>query len=122
MSANIIEANILTSDSTAFFLCDIQEKFRPAIDHLDHVIEVSARLLNASKILNIPLVVTEQYPKGLGETVSELSELILHSSLKLEKTKFTMFNEQVDELLRSKGVKTVVLFGVEVQKMSGSIF
>ena len=70
--------------------------------------------VDASKILEIPLVVTEQYPKGLGKTLDELDTS--NAALKLEKTKFTMFCNEVKELLDQKSIKTVVLFGVEVNK------
>jgi len=55
-----LENNILSLGKTAFFLCDMQEKFRPAIDHFKEIVEVSKRLVTASTILDIPLVVTEQ--------------------------------------------------------------
>ena len=45
---------------TAFFLCDMQEKFRPVIDHFKEIIEVQKRLITAANILDVPLVVTEQ--------------------------------------------------------------
>jgi hypothetical protein len=48
----------------------------------------------------------------LGSTVAELD--ISHAALKIEKTKFTMFSEEVDELLKNKHIRSVVLFGVEV--------
>lgn len=38
----------------------MQEKFRPAIDHFKEIVEVSKRMVSASTILDIPLVVTEQ--------------------------------------------------------------
>jgi hypothetical protein len=55
----------------------------------------------------------KQYPKGLGSTVSDLD--IQHAALKLEKTKFTMFDDQVRDFLARKSIKTVILFGVEVK-------
>ncbi|CAG2175352.1 unnamed protein product [Oppiella nova] len=65
----------LVSKQSALFLCDIQEKFRQGIQYFPAIVEVSHRVLRASKILNIkvmidshvytmPVVVTEQYPKG----------------------------------------------------------
>ena len=53
-----------------------------------------------------------QYPKGLGKTVPELD--ISHATLVIEKTKFTMFNDEIKNFLEQKGIKTVVIFGVEV--------
>ena len=41
-----LENNILYLGKTAFFLCDMQEKFRPAIDHFKEIVEISKRLVN----------------------------------------------------------------------------
>lgn len=99
---------------TAFFLCDLQEKFRPAIKHFDDILDVSKRLVAGSKLMSIPLVVTEQYPKGLGKTVSELD--VSHAAGVFEKTKFSMVLPAVETLLKTLcngHVKHIVLFGVE---------
>jgi hypothetical protein len=55
-----LENNVVSLGKTAFFLCDMQEKFRPAIDHFKEIVEVSKRLTLATNILDIPLIVTEQ--------------------------------------------------------------
>jgi hypothetical protein len=55
-----LENNVVSLGKTAFFLCDMQEKFRPAIDHFKEIVEVSKRLTLATTILDIPLIVTEQ--------------------------------------------------------------
>ena len=42
---NFIERNNLEVGKTAFFLCDLQEKFKPSIDHFDDIVEVARRLV-----------------------------------------------------------------------------
>ncbi|XP_049806220.1 isochorismatase domain-containing protein 1-like isoform X1 [Schistocerca nitens] len=104
----------LSEDHTAFFMCDVQEKFRGVIAYYDAVISVADKMVKTAKILNIPLIVTEQYPKGLGRTVSELD--ISHAYLVEEKTKFSMITPVVTQAMQEicKGaVKAIVLFGVE---------
>jgi len=54
----------LTVKNSALFLCDIQENFRKTISYYPQIIEVSRRMLAAAQELNIPVIVTEQYPKG----------------------------------------------------------
>ena len=51
--------------NSALFLCDMQEKFRNMISYYPQILTTSARMLQAAKILDVPIVVTEQYPKGL---------------------------------------------------------
>ena len=57
-------AGRLTVKNSALFLCDMQEKFRKTICFYPQILAVSSRMLAVSKILKIPVVVTEQYPKG----------------------------------------------------------
>ena len=54
----------LAAESTSFFVCDLQERFRTAIVHFPEIVEVGRRLVAAAKILNIQTIVTEQNPKG----------------------------------------------------------
>nr|KAG5694281.1 hypothetical protein BaRGS_031999 [Batillaria attramentaria] len=101
-------------DQTVFFMCDMQEKFRPAIKFFPDIVEVAKRLVSATKILNIPLVVTEQYPKGLGSTVQELD--VSSAVCVVPKTKFSMVLPEVEGTLKTlcEGkVKHIVLFGIE---------
>jgi hypothetical protein len=46
----------------------LQERFRPLIQYMPSVIHVANTMMTASKIFNIPVVATEQYPRALGKT------------------------------------------------------
>jgi nicotinamidase-related amidase len=65
----------LDRDRTALVVVDVQEAFRPAVQAFDEVVENTRRLMEGAKILGIPVIVTEQYPKGLGRTVEELGDV-----------------------------------------------
>ena len=65
----------LERERTALVVVDVQEAFRPAVDGFDEVVENTRRLLEGAKVLGLPVIVTEQYPKGLGHTVEELGEV-----------------------------------------------
>jgi len=54
----------ITTKNTALFLCDMQEKFRKTISFYPQILAVSGRMLKSAQILDVPVVVTEQYPKG----------------------------------------------------------
>uniref|UniRef100_UPI00398ECB2B isochorismatase domain-containing protein 1 n=1 Tax=Pristiophorus japonicus TaxID=55135 RepID=UPI00398ECB2B len=102
----------LIASSTVFFCCDMQEKFRPAIKYFGDIISVGQRLIQGAHILGIPVIVTEQYPKGLGSTVAEIDLTI--AKLVIPKTKFSMVVPEVEAALHEMpGVQSVVLFGVE---------
>ncbi|CAG5123516.1 unnamed protein product [Candidula unifasciata] len=99
---------------TVLFVCDMQERFRPAVKFFNEIAEVSGRLTEASRILGIPLIVTEQYPKGLGSTVPEVN--ISNAVGIFPKTKFSMLIPEVDEKMRALcggNVHHVILCGVE---------
>ncbi|KAM0793603.1 hypothetical protein ACM66B_001036 [Microbotryomycetes sp. NB124-2] len=103
---------------TAFFVCDIQERFRSAIHAYPQVIATAEKMVKGAAILRIPVVVTEQNPKALGATVSELSISSLPSECvpswsPLAKTKFSMVLPEVIKSLHDWGTKSVVLFGIE---------
>ncbi|KAF9583912.1 Isochorismatase domain-containing protein 1 [Lunasporangiospora selenospora] len=95
--------------STAFFLCDIQEKFRPHIFQFPSVVATAQKMIAAHKVLDIPLIVTEQNPRALGATAPELD--ISGARINLPKTKFSMLVPEVEKELQ--GIKSVVLFGIE---------
>ncbi|XP_077979118.1 isochorismatase domain-containing protein 2-like [Glandiceps talaboti] len=100
-------------ETSALFLCDMQEKFRPSIKYFPQIVEVAGRMLTAAKILKIPVVTTEQYPKGLGPTVPELD--VKGSSKIVAKTCFTMVLPEIEEHIKNLGVKSVILCGIETQ-------
>eukprot|EP00455_Lapot_gusevi_P041853 TRINITY_DN489_c0_g1_i2.p1 TRINITY_DN489_c0_g1~~TRINITY_DN489_c0_g1_i2.p1 ORF type:complete len:202 (+),score=56.22 TRINITY_DN489_c0_g1_i2:80-685(+) len=100
--------------NTAFFLCDVQERFRDLIQFMPSVIHVSSQMTRAAKILNIPLIVTEQYPKALGRTVPEI-DLKEFQPAPFEKFKFSMWTPEVEQHVTQNLplVKSIALFGIE---------
>jgi len=109
-----IKLGSLPSDSTAFFMCDMQSKFKTHVKHFAEITANTKKLIDAGKIMEIPLIVTEQYPQGLGSTVDELD--IGHAKGVFPKTRFTMLVEEVEKKIGSlckRKMECVVLFGVE---------
>ncbi|XP_026854976.2 isochorismatase domain-containing protein 2 [Electrophorus electricus] len=103
----------LSSKSTVLLLCDMQEKFRPTIFQFTNIVSNAARLLQACRILGVPPIVTEQYPTGLGPTVSELGAQGLKAHAK---TRFSMLTESVENQLKSLGnPQQAILCGIEAQ-------
>jgi nicotinamidase-related amidase len=104
-------------------ICDIQDKFSPLIYRGDTVINRAALLNDACKVLNIPVVVTEHYPKTFGKTVSEL---VLREDITqvFEKRRFSMLTDDVWPMLKgqrnARGRKQFILAGVEVSERAFS--
>ena len=67
-------ARVLDRGRAALVVVDVQEAFRPAVRDFDAVTAGVAALVRGAQILGLPVIVTEQYPKGLGSTVPEVAE------------------------------------------------
>jgi isochorismate hydrolase len=87
VAPNIKRLCRLIPQRCALLVCDMQEKFRPAILHFEDIVKNTSRigglinkrlvlrdvfLVESCKLLGVPILVTEQYPKGLGPTVDEI--------------------------------------------------
>jgi Amidases related to nicotinamidase len=69
--------------SSRVVIIDLQTRFAPIIPGFDRIVSGCRRLIQAAQLMSVPVSVTEQYPKGLGETVSELAELVPDRAEKL---------------------------------------
>jgi nicotinamidase-related amidase len=67
---------MLNAENTALILVDFQEKLMRAMHDKEPLLENAARLVAGAKILGLPILWSEQNPKGLGETVPELKDLL----------------------------------------------
>jgi nicotinamidase-related amidase len=75
--------SLLRRDRTALVVIDVQEGFRP-YETFDAVARSCAKLLAGARILDLPALVSEQYPKGLGRSAPELGieqEMIIEKSV-----------------------------------------
>lgn len=67
---------ILNKDNSILVIVDIQDKLAVVMSQKEKVTNNCLHLIEAAKLLNIPVIVTEQYPKGLGPTVNEIKEAL----------------------------------------------
>lgn len=105
--------NCLKAENSVLVVIDIQEKFVDVIYDSEKVIENTKKLLKAASILDIPIIITEQYPKGLGHTLNELFTVAQKQTI-LEKTTFSCYkdNEFADHLKKLKR-KQIIITGIE---------
>lgn len=93
---------------------DMQEAFRQIIGDFDQTAERIALLVQSARLLNLPVIVTEQYPKGLGRTVQEIAEHLHEDSAPIEKLSFSACGVQEFDLrLREQHAEQVILCGIE---------
>ncbi len=74
---------LMSRDNTALLVIDMQERLLPAICDGRRIAWNCGRLIDGARILGLPVVGTEQYPKGLGPTVPELAERLGNVPAKL---------------------------------------
>jgi len=82
--------NTLTKAGSALIVVDIQDKLLHAIHDWETVLANSIKMISFAQTLNVPVIVTEQYPKGLGPTNAAVKET-LSSFSPLVKTVFSCF-------------------------------
>jgi nicotinamidase-related amidase len=83
-----VSAPRLDAERAALIVVDVQEAFRKAIPRFEDVARASATLVAGAEAVGIPVIVTEQYPKGLGSTVPEVAERLPEGTEPLEKLCF----------------------------------
>jgi nicotinamidase-related amidase len=79
----------LDPERTTLIVVDVQEGFRKAVPDFEKVATATATLIEGAEAIGIPVVVTEQYPKGLGETVPEVAEHLPEGTEPIEKVCFS---------------------------------
>ena len=103
----------LERDRAALVVVDVQEAFRPAVLDFDRVARNVALLVQGARVLELPILVTEQYPKGLGHTVPEVARH-LDSVEPIEKLCFSAAESgPFDTALGESGREQVLLCGLE---------
>lgn len=104
---------MLNIEDSAVVIIDIQDKLVNAVGKYSPV-EKACKIAEAAKILEIPVIVTEQYPQGLGSTVFELKDKLAENTSFIEKTAFSALQTpEFVEKLKTLARKQIVIFGIE---------
>jgi nicotinamidase-related amidase len=103
----------LTPDLSLVLVIDVQERFMPAIRDADRVVMRTARLAKAARLLDVPVVLSEQVPDKLGATVAEVAEAVGEIP-RHTKTAFSCCgDDQIMDALASFGRRRVIIAGIE---------
>ena len=108
-----MKSELLDKDRSALVLVDFQERLFPNVYEHQRVLTRVSLLLTAAKLLQVPLVLTEQYPRGLGTTIDEIRNAFPEAQA-LEKMSFSCvaapgFMDRLFSLKRDQ----IVLAGIE---------
>lgn len=103
----------LHEEHVLFLMIDIQERLFPHIYESSKLEENCQKLLKGIAALNLPLLVTEQYVKGLGPTIPTLKALISKHH-PLEKVSFSCCDDDsIAKELRDSKKQSIIIFGIE---------
>jgi nicotinamidase-related amidase len=103
----------LNAAETVLLLIDFQERLFPVMPDKEKLLKNVVKLVKGAKVLEIPVILTEQYPKGLGPTIAELKEL-LPGVAAVEKVCFSCTDEAAFvKALESLKRKQVLIAGIE---------
>ena len=107
----------LNAGNTALLIIDMQEKLFAAIHEKETVLKNVVLLVHLAKTFELPILLTEQYPKGLGRTLSSIRELLGSAYRPIEKTSFSclgndIFIEEIDRLRHEKR-NNLIVCGIE---------
>jgi nicotinamidase-related amidase len=104
----------LMKEQSALLVIDVQDRLYRQVDRGTEVLDQMMKVLKGFLVLQIPIIVTEQYPEGLGQTISELRELLGDQQHYFPKTSFSCLGDPtIKAHIESLPVSQWVLVGVE---------
>jgi len=103
----------ISKEHTAGLIIDIQEKLTPHIYKHELISSNITLLIRGLRVLDIPLILTQQYTRGLGETITSISEAI-GNIIPVEKISFSCCDEPVFmKKINQLGKKNIIIAGTE---------
>lgn len=113
MSEVIRNPKILKKENTALLIIDIQERILGVIRKNQMVVENTQKLIRGAKIFGLPIYYTEQYPKGLGETIRDI-KAELEDNTAVQKMTFSCSGaENLFQIFQEKNITQIVVCGIE---------
>ncbi len=103
----------ITKENTTALFIDFQEKLFPVMNEKESLLKNTKMLIEGLKTLGIPVAFSQQYTKGLGETIAEISSIVPGFEA-IEKTDFSCFGaEEYTAFLQHHQSRTIILCGIE---------
>ncbi|MDQ2855633.1 MAG: hydrolase [Acidobacteriota bacterium] len=110
----MLHQNTLQLTQSVLAVIDMQDAFRSKIPHFAEIAARIALMVQGARLLDLPILVTEQYPKGLGHTAPEIASVLPEALEIIEKTTFSSCGaEQFQSQLARYGAKQIIVCGIE---------
>ena len=105
--------DLLNRENTGLLIIDVQEKLMEVMGRQQGIIENIIKLLHLSELFNLPIILTEQYPRWLGPTLKEVQER-LPAYDPITKMHFNCCDvEAFNDRLEGERLQSVIVTGVE---------
>lgn len=104
----------ITKNNSALIIIDIQSKLFPFISNYEELEKRCLKLIQGIQIFELPIIITEQYPKGIGNTIESIVQQLGNSYKPIEKLHFSCcgskeFLEKINKLNK----QNLIIIGIE---------
>ena len=104
---------MLTEKNTLLLVIDFQERLVPSMHRHEELTRNTANIIKGCRILDVPILITQQYTKGLGDTIPEVEDALGEYKY-IEKITFSCCgNNEFKEALNKTGKKNILITGIE---------
>ena len=105
---------LMKKNDSLLLIIDVQERLTPAMDNPREVINTCATLLGVAQELEVPYIISEQYPQGLGQTMIDLRNEVASDTTYFPKIEFSCWqNEAIAKEIKKHHKKQIVIAGIE---------
>ncbi len=104
---------MLNKNNTGLVLIDVQGSLARLVQNSDLIIANIKKLIECCKILSLPVIWLEQNPKGLGETITEISDLLQESTVHLKSHFNGLYEESIREAIKAADRQQWLVAGIE---------
>ncbi len=104
----------LNKETTGLLIIDVQDSTFRAVERSIEILHSIQTLIKGTRLLNIPVFVSEQYPKGLGPTIKGIQDLLEKDTLVFSKRTFSCWkNQAIRDMIVKSGLKQWIIVGIE---------
>lgn len=104
----------LSPQKAALLIVDVQEKLFPLIENPCEVLEKMLLMIKGAKLLHLPILISEQYPKGLGSTIEAIKTEAGSEAEYFAKTTFSCLkDEKIKEHFKKMPRQQCIVIGIE---------
>lgn len=111
-SSNTRKIKMFNTQNTLLLVVDIQQRLLPVLHETETWLKNNEKIIAGMNALAVRAVITEQYPKGLGNTAAEIRALLPETPV-FEKTRFSALIDDVEQYIITQNIENVVVVGCE---------